>query len=81
MGANVLTVRKLIRFIIGDVILNDEQLRTVMAEVMFIINNRPLVPADADPKDDAVLTPSMIAGGAVDAALSPHQFVKADGYR
>ena len=75
------TDRKLIRSITGDVILNDEQLRMVMAEVMFIIKNRPLVPANADAKDDAVLTPSMIAGGVVDAALPPHHFVKADGYR
>ena len=74
------SVKSSFRFMIGDTILNDEDLATVVAEVCQILNNRPLVPLTANSDDVAFLTPNMLLGGHIDAALPPGQFIGCKGY-
>ena len=45
---------------IGPTRLTHEVLCTLMAEVMAIVNNRPLVPISSDPTMPDILTPSMV---------------------
>ena len=45
---------------VGPTRLTHEVLCTLMAEVMAIVNNRPLVPVSSDPSMPDVLTPSMV---------------------
>ena len=48
-----------------------EVLSTLMAEVMAIINARPLVPISTDPDSPAVLTPAMLLTQKVNAVCAP----------
>lgn len=42
----------------GDGLLNDVELRTLLAEVEFIVNNRPITAVSDDPDDCSALTPN-----------------------
>ena len=54
------SARRILRSISGGQHLTDESLRTFLAEVERIMNNRPLVPMGDDPKDLEVLTPNLL---------------------
>ncbi|XP_056430806.1 uncharacterized protein LOC130369492 [Hyla sarda] len=51
--------------------LTHETLSTFMAEVMAIINSRPLVPISTDPDNPTVLTPAMLMTQKVDSLSAP----------
>ena len=52
------SVRKILRALLGNQIVNDETLLTVMAEVEKILNDRPLTRLSEDPNDLESLTPN-----------------------
>ena len=52
------SVRKILRALLGNQIVNDETLLTVMAEVEKILNDRPLTRLSEDPNDLEPLTPN-----------------------
>lgn len=54
------SIRSILRSLIGQQLLTDEGLLTVMAEVERIMNDRPLTPVSSDSKDPEVLTPSSL---------------------
>ena len=54
------TIRKNMRALIGDRLVDDETLLTVMCEVEKMINNRPLTRQCEDPRDLSALTPNTL---------------------
>ena len=60
-GAWERTIRsicKILRALLGQQLVSDEMLRTLMSEVEGILNGRPLTPVSSDPKDLDPLTPN-----------------------
>ena len=54
------SVRKIMQSLMNEQSFTDETLHTLLCEVECIINNRPLVPVSADPKDELPITPNHI---------------------
>ena len=54
------SIRKILRSLLGEQLVDDETLLTFMAEVEKILNDRPLTPPSSDPKDLDPLTPSKL---------------------
>ncbi|CAH8595656.1 unnamed protein product [Schistosoma guineensis] len=54
------SVRRILLSISNGQILHDDSLATYFVEVERILNNRPIVPATSDEKDDLVLTPNTL---------------------
>ena len=52
------SVRKILRALLGQQLISDEMLRTMMTEVQGILNSRPLTPVSSDPKDLEPLIPN-----------------------
>lgn len=75
------SVRKVMRSINGEKVLDDFGLLTLMAEIERILNDRPITPISDDHRDELALTPSMLLKGAVDDSLPPDEFLKSDGYK
>ena len=73
------TIRKNMRALIGDRIVDDKTLLTVMCEVEKMINDRPLTRQCDDPRDLAALTPNTLLlsyrneSSSADAVLSANQ--------
>ena len=60
--------------------MNDEMLRTLMAEVQGILNSRPLTPVSSDPKDLEPLMPNHLLLLQANTNLPPGVFAKGDNY-
>ena len=69
------------RRIVGESLLNEFDLLTLVAEVERILNDRPLVDVSTDPRDLTALTPNMLLTGTLDSSLPPDVFMKGDQYR
>ncbi|XP_068756516.1 uncharacterized protein [Montipora capricornis] len=54
----VQTTKKHFKSVVGDGLLNDLELRTLLAEVESIVNNRPITAVSDDPADFTALTPN-----------------------
>ena len=54
----VQTTKKHLKSIVGDGLLNDFELRTLLSEVESIVNNRPITAVSDDPADFTALTPN-----------------------
>ena len=54
------SIRKILRSLLGNQLVNDETLLTVLTEVEKILNGRPLTQLTDDPKDLNPLTPSQL---------------------
>lgn len=52
------TVRKILGALMTQQSLTDETLHTLLCEAECIVNNRPLLPVSADPRDDLPITPN-----------------------
>ena len=52
------SVKGILRQLVGNRLLNDEELLTFMAEVEKILNDRPLTRMGSDPRDETPLTPN-----------------------
>ena len=52
------TTKKHLKNVVGDGLLNDLELRTLLAEIESIVNNRPITVVSDDPADFAALTPN-----------------------
>ncbi|VDI77276.1 Hypothetical predicted protein [Mytilus galloprovincialis] len=53
------STRTILKALVKEQLLNDEQLLTLMAEVEKILNDRPITPVSDDPNDPSVLTPKV----------------------
>eukprot|EP00057_Strongylocentrotus_purpuratus_P002697 XP_003725052.1 PREDICTED: uncharacterized protein LOC100888496 [Strongylocentrotus purpuratus] len=74
------SIRKLLRSIIGEQLVGDEVLATVMAEVEWILNSRPLTQLSLDARDGVPLTPNHLLLLKQSPNLPPGVFEKADTY-
>ncbi|CAC5425028.1 unnamed protein product [Mytilus coruscus] len=54
------TTRKILRALVNEQPLTDEQLLTFMAEAERVVNERPITPVSNDSRDLPVLTPNML---------------------
>ena len=61
--------------------LTDEGLVTLLKEVEYILNCRPLTPVSTDPDAFEALSPIMLLTGSIGPGLPPDVFVKSDGLR
>ena len=65
----------------GESLLNEFDLLTLVAEVERILNDRPLVDVSTDPRDLTAFAPNMLLTGTLDSSLPPDVFMKGDQYR
>jgi len=54
----VQTTKKHLKNVVGDGLLNDLELRTLLAEIESIVDNCPITAVSGDPADLAALTPN-----------------------
>ncbi|XP_071504209.1 uncharacterized protein [Diadema antillarum] len=76
----VRSVRKILTCLLGQQIVNDEVLSTLMAEVESILNARPLTQLNLDPNDDEPLTPNHLLIMRKGSSLPPGVFDQKDAY-
>ena len=68
------SARKILRALLGNQIVNDETLVTVMAEIEKILNDRPLTRISEDPKDLEPLTPNHLLLSHRNLSVAPGDF-------
>ena len=74
------TVRKVLRAVMKEQVVDDEGLSTLLCVVEAIVNGRPLTTVSADPKDLESLTPNHLLLLRSGPSLPPGCFVKEDLY-
>ena len=74
------SVKRILRSMIGERLLNDESLRTFLAEVEKIMNDRPITRVSHDSRDQEALTPNHVLLLRRNAALAPDD-IEEDKYR
>ena len=74
------SVRTVLKALVKEQILTDEQLQTLMTECEKIINDRPITTVSGDPNDQPALTPSMLLLMKSNPSIPPGVFVKDDIY-
>ncbi|XP_078372656.1 uncharacterized protein LOC144656297 [Oculina patagonica] len=74
------SVRKILRALLGQQLVSDEILRTLMSEVQGILNSRPLTPVSSDPKDLEPITPNHLLLLRANPNWPPGVFTKEENY-
>ena len=74
------TVRKVLRALIKEQVLDEESLSTLMCEVEAIVNGRPITKLSDDPRDMEPLTPNHLLLLRAGPAVPPGIFSKQDCY-
>ena len=74
------SICKILTVLLGQQLVNEEMLRTLMAEVQGILNSRPLTPVSNNPKDLELLTPNHLLLLRANPNLPPGVFAKEDTY-
>ena len=72
--------RKILKGLVNEQLLTDEQLLTFMAEAERIINDRPITPVSNDPRDPPALTPNMLLLMKSNSAIPQGIFNERDVY-
>ena len=74
------STRTILKALVKEQLLNDEQLLMLMAEVEKILNDRPITPVSDDPNDPSVLTPNMLLLMKSNSCIPSGIFKKTDIY-
>ena len=74
------TIKKILKSLLGEQVLNEEGLSTFMCEVEAIVNGRPLTKSSDDPKDASSLTPNDLLLLQSPVQLPPGIFAQHDTY-
>ena len=74
------TVRKVMKALLRQQVLDDESLNTLMCEVESIVNGRPITKVSDDPRDLNALTPSHLLLLRAGTAMPPGVFSKEENY-
>jgi hypothetical protein len=72
--------KRALKSVIGEQLLNDEALYTLITEVEKILNDRPITQVSVDPKDPQPLTPNKILLMRSNTCFPPGTFDKNDNY-
>ena len=72
------SIRKILRVLLGNQLVDDQTLLTFFAEVEKILNDRPLFPPSSDPRDSEPLTPSKLLLLRPNVCCHPEEFPDAD---
>ena len=75
----VQTTKKHLKNVVGDGLLNDLELRTLLVEIESIVNNRPITAVSGDPADFAALIPNQFLLQRA-TRLPPEVFVSEDKF-
>lgn len=75
------SIRRILHSLVGELLLTDEQLRTVLVDVEKILNDRPITPVSSDPQDLEAQTPSHILLLCQNASLPPVTFEECDLFK
>jgi hypothetical protein len=70
----VKSAKSALKVVLGNTTVNEEVLRTVLAEVMAILNARPLTHLSVDPEDESPLTPNHFLLGRAHPHIHPDLF-------
>jgi len=79
-GSAIRSIRKILRALLGQQLVSDETLQTLMSEVEGILNGRPLTPVSSNPKDLDPLTPNHLLLLRANPNLPPGVFSKKEMY-
>ena len=74
----VASVKRALKVVIGNQVTTDEVLATVLSEVEYIVNSRPLTHVSSDPRDPEALTPNHILLGRPSPHFPPGVFTPED---
>ena len=74
------TVRKVMKALMKEQILDDEGLNTLLCEVESIVNGRPITKQSDDPRDLEPLTPNHLLLARAGSTIPPGIFVKEDNH-
>lgn len=74
------SVRRILKRLLGELIVSQEVLTTVLEEVESILNARPLTQLSMDPADEAPLTPNHLVLMRNSPNVPPGVFSKTDIY-
>ena len=74
------SIRKILRCLLGNQVVDDETLLTVLAEVEKVLNDRPLTKQLDDVNDLQPLTPNMLLLNRANHSYSPGGFTERDRY-
>lgn len=74
------STRTILKALVKEQLLNDEQLLTLIAEVEKIMNDRPITQVSSDPNDPPALTPSMLLLMKSNCSIPQGVFRKEDVY-
>ena len=66
---------------VGERLVNDEELRTFLVEVEKILNDRPITPVSSDPQDLEALTPNHILLLRRNSSSPPDKFEESDRFK
>ncbi|KAG5453295.1 hypothetical protein CSKR_204045 [Clonorchis sinensis] len=67
------SIRRILRALLGDRLVDDETLQTTLTEIEKILNDRPLVKLTSDPNDYAALTPNHLLLLSANPAEASHR--------
>ncbi|XP_071834278.1 uncharacterized protein [Apostichopus japonicus] len=74
------SVRRILKALVKEQLINQEVLTTLLTEVEAILNARPLTQISLDPRDNQPLTPNHLLLLKGNPNIAPGEFVKTDGY-
>ena len=74
------SIHKILTVLLGQQLVNEEMLCTLMVEVQGILNSRPLMPVSNDPKDLELLMPNHLLLLRANPNLPPGVFAEEDTY-
>lgn len=74
------STRRILKSLLGEQVVSDEVLVTVMAEVESILNSRPLTKLSLDPRDEEPLSPNHLLLLRSNASVPPGVFESSDSY-
>ena len=74
----VASVKRALRVVLGTQCLSEDVLHTVLTEIEFMLNSRPLTYVSSDARDSEPLTPNHFIMGFPEAALAPGSFTADD---
>ena len=75
------SIKRILHSVIGERLVDDEELRTFLAEVEKVLNDRPITPVSSDPQDLEALIPNHILLLHLNSSSPPDEFEESDRFK